>query len=330
MKRCFYGGIFRVPEDLAKRLSDNDIQLVTSPEKGIISEDKLIEAVRESDAVLAGGERYSEKVFDSAPKLKIVARTGVGYDQIDVHAATERGIYVTYAPIPELASSVAEHTMALILAFSKRICYFNSAIRSGYWDRSAWLEGIEDLYHLTLGILGAGRVGREVAKRARAFGMNVIYYDVNRNAEFERDLNVTYASLEQLLTSSDIISIHTPLTPETRHMINKDTLKKMKSNALIINAARGRIVDEPSLAEALREHRIRGACLDVLNEEPPAEGHVFYKLGEELPNLILTPHLAHGRYTVSAVMEAAAEDVIRVLSGRLPRYPLNEGLAPRR
>jgi phosphoglycerate dehydrogenase-like enzyme len=312
---------------LVKRLSDNDIRLVTNTGKGIISEDKLIEEVREADAVLAGGERYSEKVLDSAPKLKVIARTGVGYDQIDVPAATKRGIYVTYAPIPELASSVAEHTMALILASSKRICYFNSAIRAGYWERSAWLEGIEDLYHLTLGLLGAGRVGREVAKRARAFGMNVIYYDKIRNAELERDLNVGYVSLEQLLTDSDILSIHTPLTPETRGIINRDTLRKMKSNALIVNTARGKIIDEPSLAEALREHRLRGACLDVLDVEPPTEGHAFYKLGEELPNLILTPHLGHGWYTVNAVMEAAVEDVIRVLSGRLPRYPLNEGLS---
>ncbi|GBC74898.1 Hydroxypyruvate reductase [archaeon HR06] len=325
MSKCLIGLPLggRFPKDIKDYLEAHKIEVIENPYGRKLSEEELMSLIKDCDATLAAAEPYTKKVLEVAKKLKIIARMGVGYDNVDLKAATERGIYVTWTPIPELAYAMAEHTMALILTFVKRIPYMNQEVRKGIWEPEKWGALIEDLYHLTLGLLGVGRIGGEVAKRAKAFGMSIIYYDIVRRKDLEDSLGIKYVSFNDLLSLSDILSIHTPLTPETKGMINEEAINKMKRNAIIINTARGAIIDEKALAKALMENRIAGACLDVLSEEPPTETHVFYKLGDRLQNLILTPHIGYGQHTGRAMGLTAAEDVVRVLRGERPKYLLN-------
>jgi phosphoglycerate dehydrogenase-like enzyme len=324
LKRCIYAGALTLPSELEGFLRGRGVEFAYNPLKRALREEDMASVLKGYDAALAGGEPYTEKVMDAAPDLKIIARTGVGYDQIDVPAATKRGIVVTTTPIPELSYAVAELAIGHLLGFVKRIPQLNRAIRLGEWDRQKWTQEVGDAYHLTLGLLGAGRIGFEVAKRAKALGMHVIYHDVVRMAEVEKAAGAEFVGLDELLSRADAISIHTPLTPATRGMVNREFLGKMKKSAFLINTARGKIVDEGALAEALTEGRIAGACLDVLNEEPPSEKSPFYRLGDRIPNLILTPHAANGPYTFGRMAMAAAEDVARVLEGNPPVYPLNK------
>ncbi len=313
-----------LPSELEGFLRGRGVEFAYNPLKRALREEDMASVLKGYDAALAGGEPYTEKVMDAAPDLKIIARTGVGYDQIDVPAATKRGIVVTTTPIPELSYAVAELAIGHLLGFVKRIPQLNRAIRLGEWDRQKWTQEVGDAYHLTLGLLGAGRIGFEVAKRAKALGMHVIYHDVVRMAEVEKAAGAEFVGLDELLSRADAISIHTPLTPATRGMVNREFLRKMKKSAFLVNTARGKIVDEGALAEALTEGRIAGACLDVMNEEPPSEKSPFYRLGDRIPNLILTPHAANGPYTFGRMAMAAAEDVARVLEGNPPVYPLNK------
>ena len=313
-----------LPTEVNHLLSQHGIELTRNPHGRALSENDLIDLLKDYDAALAGPEPYTSRVMDSAPKLRIIARTGVGYDKVDVDAATQRRIYVTWTPIPELAQAMAEQTFALMLSLLKRTPLLNGAIRQGKWDRTAWSKEIRDLYPMTLGLLGTGRIGSEVAKRAKAFQMKVIYYDAIRMNDLESSLGIEYVSLDELLRRSDVLSIHVPLTPQTKGMVNADALRRMKRSAIIINTARGGIIDESALASALEEGTIGGAALDALTEEPPSEGHVFYRLGDRLPNLIVTPHTGIGTETVRAMALAAAEDVARVLNGQKPKYTLNK------
>lgn len=323
MKRCLYSGTFSLPPEVKSRLQEKSIELVVNPYGHALSEDELLALLPDFDAVLASSEPYTEQVLAACPKLKIIARTGVGYDNVDVGAATRRGIYVTWTPIPELSYAIAEQTFGLILSFLKRIPSLNSSIREGKWDRMKWSGEIEDLYPKTLGLLGLGRIGAEVARRAKCHRMNLIYHDAVRMANIEEELGIRYVSLDELLSTADIISIHVPVTPETRGLINEKTIRKMKTTAIIVNTARGAIIDEQALARALTENRLKGALLDVLSEEPPSEKHVFFKLGERIPNLIITAHTGAGQETVRAMALAATDDVIGALIGKVPKYLLN-------
>jgi phosphoglycerate dehydrogenase-like enzyme len=294
-----------------------------------LSESDLISLLGDFDAVLAGPERYSADVISSSKRLKIISRTGVGYDKVDVKAASENHVYVTWTPVPELASSVADMAIGLMLALVKRIPQLNSEVREGRWERQRWSTEVGDLRGHTLGLLGLGRIGVEVAARARAFGMRVIYYDVVRMEQREKELSIEYVPLDGLLAESDVLSIHAPLTPETRNIIGRAALEKMKSTALLVNTSRGELVDENALAEALRTNKLAGAGLDVLSQEPPTAGHAFYKLDDALPNLILTGHVAFGRDTFGAMVAAACDDVKRALRGETPKYLLNPGVTPK-
>ena len=324
MQRCLYAGTLALPHGLAADLAADGIELVVNPRGRTLTEDDLVSLLGEFDAVIAGPEPYSERVIASASRrLKVIARTGVGYDKVDVAAATRNKVFVTWTPIPELASSVADQTIALILALVKRIPQMNAEVRSGKWERQRWSTEVRDLRGHTLGLLGLGRIGTEVATRARAFGMKVVYNDVVRMKQLEVSLPVEYVPFERLLSESDILSVHAPLTPDTRKIINEVSLSKMKSTAILVNTSRGEIVDEEALADALVKKRILGAGLDVLSQEPPAPGHVFYRLGERLPNLILTGHVAFGKDTFGAMVAAACNDVRRALRGEVPKYLLN-------
>src|SRR5437870_2051663 len=183
MKRCLYTGTFPISPDIKAYLNAHNVDLNLNPDGVALTENRLVQLIPEYDATLASSEKYTQRVLSSAPLLRVIARTGVGYDNVDVDAATKQGIYVTWTPIPELAYAMAEHTVNLTLSVLKRTCNLNAAIRNGVWERGRWMQESDDLYYLTFGLLGAGRIGREVAKRVKAFGATVIYHDVVRSVE---------------------------------------------------------------------------------------------------------------------------------------------------
>ncbi len=250
-----------------------------------IPKDELMNHVEDLDAIIVrSATKVRKEMIDAAKNLKVIGRAGVGLDNIDVEYAKSKGIKVINTP-GATSISVAELTIGLILAVMRKIAYADRETRKGAWPKKK-CKGIE-MYGKTLGIIGIGRIGREVAKRARAFGMKVIYYDVYRPDEAtEKELGVEYRELDSLISEADVITLHVPLVPETKHLINAERIEKMKDGAIIINAARGGIVDEEALYNALKSGKLYGAALDVYENEPLKESRLF-----ELDNVVLTPHI---------------------------------------
>jgi phosphoglycerate dehydrogenase-like enzyme len=248
-----------------------------------LSEEELLQELNGVFGALAGSEPYTRRVITAHPSLHVIARAGVGYDAVDVAAATERGIAVAIAPGTN-QDAVAEHTFALILALAKNVAFQHPAVKAGHWPRQANLP----LRGQTLGIAGLGRIGKAVALRGEVFGMRLLAYEPFPDKQFSQDHNVRLVPLEQLLRESDYLTLHVPLLPESRYMINRGTLALMKPTAFLINTARGGLVNEMDLAEALRNQRLAGAGLDVFEQEPPAKDHPFFAL----ENVVLTPHAA--------------------------------------
>lgn len=261
--------------------------------------EELARAIAGFDAVIVrSATRITREALAYADRLKVIGRAGVGVDNIDVEAATERGVAVLNAPSGNTISA-AELTMALLLALVRRIPAADRSMKAGEWDRKSF-SGIE-LYGKTLGLIGAGRIGREVAKRARAFEMRVIAYDPYLTEEQARALDIERASLDEVLRRADVITLHVPLTETTAGMINEAALAKMKPGALLVNAARGGVVDEDAVCRFLQEGRLGGAAFDVYEEEPLPADHPLRKLN----NVVLTPHL--GASTEEAQRNVALE-----------------------
>jgi phosphoglycerate dehydrogenase-like enzyme len=248
-----------------------------------LSEAELLQDLNEVFGALAGSEPYTRQVIAANPTLRVIARAGVGYDAVDVEAATERGVAVAIAPGTN-QDAVAEHTFALILALAKNVAFQHPLVKAGHWPRQANLP----LRGRTLGIAGLGRIGKAVALRGEAFGMRLLAYEPLPDKQFAHDHKVKLVPFEQLLRESDYLTLHVPLLPESRYMINRETLALMKPAAFLINTARGGLVNETDLAEALRSKRLAGAALDVFEQEPPAKNHLFFGL----ENVVLTPHAA--------------------------------------
>jgi D-3-phosphoglycerate dehydrogenase len=247
--------------------------------------DALADALADADAVIVrSASRITREALDRAERLRVIGRAGVGVDNIDVEAATERGIAVLNAPSGNTVSA-AELAFALLLALARRVPAADRSMKEGQWDRRS-LGGIE-LYGKTLGLVGAGRIGAAVARRAKAFGMSVIAYDPFLTAERAEALDIELSTLDGVIERGDIISLHVPLTDATRNLLGAAELRRMKPSAFIVNAARGGVVDEDALYRALTEGRIAGAALDVFAEEPPPADHPL----RSLPNVVLTPHL---------------------------------------
>ncbi|HKP46299.1 MAG TPA: phosphoglycerate dehydrogenase [Pyrinomonadaceae bacterium] len=228
--------------------------------------------------------KVNSDLMDAATHLRVVGRAGVGVDNIDVPAATARGIVVMNAPDGNTITT-AEHTVALLIALARRVPQANSSLKAGQWDRKSFI-GVE-LQGKTLGIVGLGRIGRTVALRARAFGMRIVAFDPFIAAEQARDLEIELAPLNKVFEEADFLTVHTPLTVETRGLIGKDAFAKMKQGVRIINCARGGLVDETALAEAIKFGIVAGAALDVFVQEPPATDHPLIGMDE----VIVTPHL---------------------------------------
>ena len=295
---------------VADEISKNGVEMLkgqgyTVDVKLGLKEDELSKIIKDYDVLLVrSATKATKKVIGSASKLKVIGRAGIGVDNIDVDAATERGILVMNAPSGNVVST-AELTVGLIFALARRIPQADASMKKGEWKRKE-MKGSQ-VQGKTLGIVGLGRVGAEVAKRASALGMTVIAYDPLVSPEIGIKLHVRLVTLDRMLKESDVITVHTPLTAQTKNMLGKDELAKMKKTAVIINCARGGVVNEEALFEALSTGKIAGAALDVYESEPPTGSKLL-----TLPNIVLTPHL--GATTVEAQEEVGSEIAEQVIA----------------
>ena len=246
---------------------------------------ELANAVKDCEGLIVRSEtRVTSELMDQAKSLRVIGRAGVGVDNIDVPAATIRGVVVMNAPDGNTITT-AEHTMALLISLARSVPQANASLKAGHWERKRFI-GVE-LQGKTLGIIGLGRIGRVVASRARAMGMNIVAYDPFIAPDQARDLEIALAPLDEVFARADFLTVHTPLTAETRGLIDREALKKMKKGSRVINCARGGLVDEEALCEAIESGHIAGAALDVFSQEPPAADNPLLKLDQ----VIITPHL---------------------------------------
>ena len=272
---------------------------------------QLAERLQTARAIIVRNQtKVTRELIEAAPNLQIIGRAGAGLDNIDTDAASEAGIVVSYTP-SENSVSVAELVLGFMLTAVRRIPDAWQDTRDGGWNRMQFVGG--ELFGKTLGIVGLGRIGRLVAERARAFGMTIVAHDefIDPNSPFVGELGATLTSLDGLLEESDFVSVHVPLTPETRSCFSDDAFGKMKPSAWFINASRGEVVDEAALLPALKEKQIAGAALDVRSQEPPEDSELA-----KLANVILTPHI--GAFTNEAqerVVAAVCSDVTAILAG---------------
>ncbi|MCL4371319.1 MAG: phosphoglycerate dehydrogenase [Chloroflexi bacterium] len=281
------------------------------------SEEEMIEALQGVDGIICSSDPLSARVIESAEKLKVIARTGVGYNTVDVKAATARGIPVCTLPGAN-RHAVAEYAFTLMLACARNLLQNLDEVQKGGWKS---YDGLE-LAGKTLGIVGLGTIGKEVAQRARAFEMRILAHDVVRDEQFAEAYGVSYVSLEQLLRESDLVSLHCFLDKNSYHLIDAERLALMKPTAILINTSRGGVVDSEALYQAIQEKRIAGAGLDVHEQEPLGESPL-----RGLPNVLLSPHA--GAATVEYRSRApflAADAVIQTLRGERPAHPVNPGV----
>ncbi|MGD1158422.1 MAG: D-glycerate dehydrogenase [Terriglobia bacterium] len=281
---------------------------------------QLAEACREAEGLLASGARVGAELLEQAPHLRVIANVGVGYDNIDVAACTRRGIVVTNTP-GVVTESTADLAFALLMALARRLPEGDRYVREGRWRHWQWgLLWGTDLHGKTLGLYGFGRIGQALARRARGFSLRILYYSTERATEaLEQELGAQFVDRETLLREADFLSLHVPLTPETHHLISARELAMMKPTAFLINTARGKVVDEAALVEALRSNRIAGAGLDVFEQEPQIHPGLL-----ALPSVVLTPHVGTATCeTRLAMAMLAAENLLAVLDGRRPPNPVN-------
>lgn len=280
-----------------------------------ISVKDLLHVIKEYDALIVrSGTKVTKEVLEAGTRLKVIGRAGVGLDNVDVEAASKRGVIVMNTPGGNTIST-AEHTFSMLLALSRSIPQASAILKQGKWDRSRFV-GVE-LYRKTLGIVGLGRIGTEVAKRGIAFGMKVMAYDPFLSKEKAAQIGIELVSLDDVLKNADFITFHTPLTPETKYLLNEKNLQKVKKGVRIINCARGGIIDEKALARAIREGRVAGAALDVLEEEPPQNGNPLLALEQ----VVITPHL--GASTEEAQVNVAIEIARQVRDALMGRGIIN-------
>ncbi|MEN6300701.1 MAG: hydroxyacid dehydrogenase [Anaerolineaceae bacterium] len=281
-----------------------------------LEEDALIEQVADVDAlIIRANGSVTARIMDAAPRLKVIGRHGIGVDAIDLQAAKQRSIVVCNTPFANV-ESVAEQAVGFMIAVSKQIARADKAIRQNRWGVRYEYIG-QELYSKILGMVGMGRIGGRVAEICHlAFGMPVIYYDLINYPEVENKLNAKKLPLEEVLKQADYISLHVPLTPSTKGMIGEREFAMMKKGAFFINTARGPIVDETALVDALRSGHLGGAGLDVFAVEPPAKDNPLF----QLENVVLTPHMSAHTEEAMIQMSLVAEDVLAVLEGKTPKY----------
>lgn len=288
-----------------------------------LSEAELIDIIGDYHAMIVrSSTQVTAAVIEAGKNLQVIGRAGVGTDNIDLDAATRRGIIVVNAPTANTIAA-AEQTIALMLALARLVPRADDSLRHGRWERKKFI-GVE-VRNKVLGIIGLGRIGTEVAKRAQGLEMKIVAYDPYVSADHAARYNIQFVDLPTLLKQADFVTLHTPLTPSTRNLINAETLALMKPTARLINCARGGLVDEDALLRALNEGRIAGAALDVFSQEPPPPDHPLL----HHPKVIVTPHLGGSTEEAQAgVARDIAEQVIAVLDGRLPQHAVNAPIVP--
>ncbi|HEV8338235.1 MAG TPA: hydroxyacid dehydrogenase [bacterium] len=289
-----------------------------------LSKETVFSLVAGADGlVIRAHGRVDDRLLGAAPRLRVVGRHGVGLDNIDVAACTRRGVWVVHTPLAGV-EAVAEHAVALMLAVARGIVRSDRAVRAGEFDTARMALAGRELAGRTLGVIGFGRIGRRTAEICRAaFGMTVLFADALPRAEEAARLPARRVELADLLGQSEIVTVHLPLTAETRHLLDRQALAAMKRGAILINTSRGAVIDEAALVEILRAGHL-SAGLDVFEEEPLPPEHPL----TGLPNVVLTPHAASHSEEGLRAMAAVVEDVMRVLSGEAPRYPANMPQAP--
>jgi D-3-phosphoglycerate dehydrogenase len=305
---------FALCEEAKAILESHGCSITWNPVGRPLKEQELLALISGMDALITGTDEVSEKVIAAGlPSLKVIGKYGVGYDNIDVAAARCHGVQVTFTP-GVLTKAVAELAMGLLLSAARNIAAMDGLVRQGKWERITGKE----LADKTIGIVGTGNIGREVAKRAAAFDMNIIAYDVWPNRDYAAQYGIRYVSLDELLAKADFISLHTPSTPGTIGMINSKSLQDMKNTAVLINTARGDLIVEEDLIKALQEGVIAGAGLDTFALEPLKDERFF-----SLRNVVLSPHAgSNTRETVARMSVMVANDVVAVLTGNLPHNPV--------
>ena len=278
------------------------------------------------DAIIPAGTKINAEFIEKAKKLKIIANYGVGYDNIDVESATKKGIPVTNLPY-SVTESTAELTMSIMLAVSRRIVEADNYIRNvndGNWHPMLMMG--HELYGKKLGIIGFGRIGQAVAKRACGFGMDLYYYDMKKSDSDKLGINVKYLPFEELIKQMDYITLHVSYLKETHHLIAEKEFRNMKKNVYLINASRGLVVDQNALIKALKDKTIAGAALDVFETEPKVPAELF-----KLKNVVLTPHIGTSTSETRIKMATQASDkIIQVMKGKIPENLVNEKELKRR
>lgn len=286
-------------------LQEKGFEIVKNPYPRPLTEEEISELIKDVDGVIIGVDPLNKSVLERAEKLKAISKYGVGVDNIDIEYAKQKGIKVSRT-VGANFDAVADFAICLMLAVARKIVVIDRECRKSNWNKIMSLE----IYGKTLGIIGTGHIGKGVAKRARGFDMNIIAYDVFHDEEFAKEYGVKYVPLEELYRKADIITLHVPLLEETKNMIGKKEFNMMKKNAILINTARGGLIDEDALYEALKNNVIYGAGIDVFEQEPPKNQKLF-----ELDNIVISSHSGASTYeAVDKMGIMAVENLIRDLT----------------
>ena len=300
-----------IKDKFLELLKDAEIEVVMNPYGRVIKEDEMVELIKDMDGIIVGIDPITKRVIYNASKLKVISKYGVGVDNIDLESVKERNIVVTNTPNAN-SNAVAELTVGLIISVLRNIPLSDRRVREKKWDRFIGYE----LYGKTLGVIGTGSIGKRVIKLLKGFDLNILCYDKFPDYEWAEKENIKYVNFDELLKRSDIITIHIPLTEETRHLISERELSLMKKTAVIINTSRGGIINERDLYKFLKEGKIYGAGLDVLEDEPPQNSPLI-----ELDNVVITSHIgAHTQESIENMAFMAIDNLISVLKGKEPKF----------
>jgi len=296
-------------------LADEDCEIA------VVNTPEAYAALTDADAMVLRVFKAYKADIERMPDLKLICRWGVGVDSVDVPFASSRGIMVTNTPGAN-AYAVAELAVTLMLAVGRNLMFHNKSIQSGVWSRTMFTDNAVSLNGKKVGIIGGGNIGRQVARRVQAFGATVQYYDVFRlSPEMEKEFDMTFTDLDNLLKTSDVVTIHVPLLDSNHHMLNADKIALMKKGAILINTARGGLVDDKALLAAIDEGRLMGAGLDCVEDDPLPAGHPLLNH----PNIVITPHVGGNTSDLATVMvPMIADNLKKFLHGEKPRFIVNE------
>ena len=309
----------------AEELAKVNTELV---EAACVTEDETIEAAKDADVILMGRVKITRRIIEALPKCQAIIFGSVGFDAVDIDAATENSIIVTNNPSPEwCVEEVSNHALTLLLTCAKKLVILNDLTKQGQWAEAKKAQiPMESIHGQTLGLVGCGSIGVMTAKKAQCFSLKVLANDPYIDKSLAKESGITLVSLPELLKESDYVSIHAPLDEKTRHLIGEKEFKQMKPTAYLINTARGKLVDEPALIKALQEKWIAGAGLDVFEKEPTDSNNPLLKMD----NVVVTPHNAgFSDASLKQLKTSVGQEAARVLSGRWPKSVVNKSVKPK-